>query len=191
VENLLRQLNTVPGVFGCMVCDSEGRLLAHAFPPMIDAATLERAAGEVGERTAALESMRGPGTVMDLRYTGSRIVVRSAGGARLLCLCSPSVNLQLLSMSAAGVLRQIEEQGPAAAAADGAPAEDGPSALHEAVQAVEALIERRGGDPVRLRGQIALRAGFALDFVDASTPDDPDKLERLRQAARAVLGEDI
>lgn len=191
MENLLRQLNTVPGVFGCMVCDSEGRLLAHAFPPMIDAATLERAAGEIGERTAALETVLGPVSVMDLRYTGSRIVVRSAGGARLLCLCSPSVNLQLLAMSAAGVLRQIDDQGPAAVAPPGPQADGGPSALHEAVQAVEALIARRGGDRVRLRGHIALKAGFALDFVDASTPDDPDKLERLREAARAVLGEDI
>jgi predicted regulator of Ras-like GTPase activity (Roadblock/LC7/MglB family) len=189
METLLRQLNTVPGVFGCMVCDAEGRLLAHAFPPMIDAATLERAAGEVGERTAALETVLGPVTMMDLRYTGSRIVVRSAGGARLLCLCAPTVNLQLLAMSATGVLRQIGELEPAAGA--DAPVAAGSGALHQAVQAVEALIERSGRDPVRLRGQIALKAGFALDFVDGSTPDDPDKLERLREAARVVLGEDI
>jgi hypothetical protein len=187
MESLLRQLNAVPGVFGCMICDDAGRLLAHAFPPMVAAATLEQAAGAVGERTAALETVLGAVKTMDLRYAASRIVVRSAGGARLLCLCAPSVNMQLLSMSAAGVLRQIEESAAAASAEAAQPS----SALHQAVLAVEALIERRGGDRVRLRGQIALKAGFALDFVDAHTPDDPDKLERLRDAARAVLGEDL
>jgi predicted regulator of Ras-like GTPase activity (Roadblock/LC7/MglB family) len=188
MEALLRQLNTVPGVFGCMVCDRGGRLLAHAFPPMFGAAALERAAEAVGERAAALETVLGTVSTVDLRYASSRIVVRSAGGARLLCLCAPTVNMQLLSMSAAGVLRQIQDLAPAASAP--APAAPAASALYEAVQAVEGVLERRSGDRVRLRGQIALRAGFALDFVDAGT-DDPEKLERLREAARAVLGVEL
>src|SRR5512132_487291 len=103
-----------------MVCDASGRLLAHAFPPMIGEAVLERAAEAVGERTAALETVLGPVSMVDLRYTTSRIVVRSAGGARLLCLCAPTVNLQLLAMSAAGVLRQIDDLGVTAAAAGAA-----------------------------------------------------------------------
>jgi predicted regulator of Ras-like GTPase activity (Roadblock/LC7/MglB family) len=189
VQTLLRQLNSVPGVVGSMVCSPEGRLLAHAFPPSVDAGTLERAAASVGERTAALQTALGPVGTIDLRYTGSRVVVKVTGGARVLFLCTPTINLQLLAMSAAGVLRQLERLEP------GAPGEPpragGPGALHQAVKLVEELIRQSGGDRIRLRGQIALKAGFTLDLVDADTPDDPVKLRNLKAATRAVLGQDI
>lgn len=189
MEALLRQLNAVPGVMGSMVCDQDGQLLAHAFPPMLDPATLERAALALGERTAALQAALGPVGTIDLRYTNSRIVVKVLGGARVLFLCAPSINLQLLAMSATGVLRQLDRLEPSAAPR--ARSTPGGGALYQAVQLVEALIRQRGGDRVRLRGQIALKAGFALDLVDADTPDDAAKLQSLRAAARAVLGEDI
>jgi predicted regulator of Ras-like GTPase activity (Roadblock/LC7/MglB family) len=183
---MMRQLNSVPGVVGSLVCDREGRLLAHAFPPTVDAATIERAAAALGERTAALQTALGAVGTIDLRYASSRIVVKVAGGARVLFLCAPSMNLQLLAMSAAGVLRQLE-----AGAAAPPPRASAESALYRAVQAVEGLIRQSGGDRVRLRGQIALKAGFTLDLVDADTPDDPAKLQSLKAAARAVLGANI
>lgn len=189
MQTLLRQLNSVPGVVGSMVCDPEGRLLAHAFPPTVVPGTIERAAAAVTERTAALQTALGRISTIDLRFAGSRIVVKVMGGARVLFLCSPSVNLQLLAMSAAGVLRQLhqlEPQGGGEPALSAAPSE-----LHQAVQLVEALIVESGGDRIRLRGQIALKAGFTLDLVDADTPDDPVKLRSLRAAVRAVLGQDI
>jgi hypothetical protein len=65
------------------------------------------------------------------------------------------------------------------------------SQLYQAVQAVEELIRQSGRDAVKLRGQIALKAGFTLDLVDAYTPDDPVKLQGLRAAVAAVLGQDI
>ena len=40
MQALLRQLNAVPGVVGTMVCDQDGRVLAHAFPPMVELATI-------------------------------------------------------------------------------------------------------------------------------------------------------
>lgn len=183
---MLRQLNAVPGVVGSMVCDQEGRLLAHAFPPTVDATTVERAAAALGERTAALQTALGPVGTLDLRYASSRIVVKVAGGARVLFLCTASMNLQLLAMSAAGVLRQLE-----AGTAAPAPRPRAESALYRAVQTVEGLIRKSGGDRVRLRGRIALEAGFTLDLVDADTPDDPAKLQSLRAAVRAVLGTNL
>lgn len=190
MQTMLRQLNSVPGVVGSMVCSPEGHLLAHAFPPSVDPATLERAAASVTERTAALQTALGPIGTIDLRYTSSRIVVKVMGGARVLFLCSPTINLQLLAMSAAGVLRQLDRLEPEAVAAPPRAAA-APSALYQAVQLVEALIQQSGGDRVRLRGQIALKAGFTLDLIDPDTPDDPVKLRNLKAAARAVLGQDL
>lgn len=189
MQTLLRQLNSVPGVVGSLVCDPDGRLLAYAFPPTVEVGTIERAAAAVTERTAALQTALGRIGTIDLRYTGSRIVVKVMGGARVLFLCSPSVNLQLLAMSAAGVLRRLHEPEPEPAGEPAGPA--AASALYEAVQLVEALVAQSGGDRIRLRGQIALKAGFTLDLVDADTPDDPVKLRSLKAAVRAVLGQDI
>jgi predicted regulator of Ras-like GTPase activity (Roadblock/LC7/MglB family) len=188
---MLHQLNAVPGVLGTMLCDQDGHLLAQALPPTVDAATVQRAAAALGERTAALGAALGQVSTIDLRYTSSRIVVKVMGDARVLFLCAPSLNLQLLSMSAAGVLRQLDRREAAASHAAPAPAPAPGGELHRLVQLVEALVRQSGGDRVRLRGQIALKAGFTLDLVDAGTPDDPVRIQSLRAAVRAVLGQDI
>ncbi len=91
-------------------------------------------------------------------------------------------------MSTSGVRRQMEKVEAAPQQARAAPVE---SQLYQTVQAVEALIRQSGGDRVKLRGQIALKAGFTLDLVEADPPDDPVKLQGLRAAVRAVLGQDI
>jgi hypothetical protein len=109
----------------------------------------------------------------------------------VLFLCAPTINLQLLAMSAAGVLRQLDRLEPEAVVAAPPRAAAAPSALYQAVQLVEALIQQNGGDRVRLRGQIALKAGFTLDLIDPDGPDDPVKLRNLKAAARAVLGQDL
>ena len=76
----------------------------------------------------------------------------------------------------------------AAAAAEPAAVE---GRLYRAVQRIDSLIQRKGRDHFRTRGEIALRAGFGLGFIDADTPDDPAMLAALEAAAQAVLGEPI
>jgi hypothetical protein len=61
--------------------------------------------------------------------------------------------------------------------------------LYETVKRVEAAIERKGLPLYKTRGLIALKAGFLLGMVVADTPDDADKIEHLKAAAREVLGE--
>ena len=63
--------------------------------------------------------------------------------------------------------------------------------LYEAVQRVEQVIARKGLPLFKTKGLIALKAGFMLGSIDATTPDDPMKLEALRSAAREVLGEPV
>jgi predicted regulator of Ras-like GTPase activity (Roadblock/LC7/MglB family) len=187
---LLGQLNAVPGVIGSIVCDQEGKLLAHAFPPTFEPRRLQDAAVALADRSAALEAALGTVGMIDLRYASARVVVKAMPGARLLFLCNPSLNLELLTLSASAALRSLERTlGARLPAAPGAPAPAGQ--LYQAVQRVNVLIERSGKDPFRLRGQIALKAGFALDLVDPETPDDPTRLQKLRAAATAILGQPV
>ncbi len=187
MQALLSQLNSVPGVIGSLVCDDDGRLVAQAFPPTFDASRVHDAAALLSDRTAALEGAMGTVGLIDLRYAGARIVVKSMEGARLLFLCAPSINLQLLTMSAAGAVRRIEKLTGERAR----PRAPGGGRLHAMVQRINALIERSDHDHFKLRGQIVLKAGVSLDLVDADTPDDPATLEKLKAAASAVLGQPV
>ena len=82
-------------------------------------------------------------------------------------------------------LERLVRECPAGADAGGAKG----GALHELVQRIDARLAQSGADRFKLRGQIALKAGFALDLVDAGTPDDAERLEKLPAAVLAVLGQ--
>lgn len=62
------------------------------------------------------------------------------------------------------------------------------SQLHRAVEKLEAVIAKKGLDRFRTRGVIGLEAGLTIGFITAQTPDDAEKLARLRKATREVLG---
>jgi len=65
------------------------------------------------------------------------------------------------------------------------------SQLYSAVKKIEEICSRKGLHPYRTKGQIALRVGFVLSFIDDQTPDNPSELRRLKAAALEVLGEPI
>jgi len=201
MQALLGSLVNVPGVIGTMLCSPEGELLAHAFPPTFEPTRLRDAAVALSGRGRALEAALGRVGTIDLRYAGGRVVVKGMAGARLLFFCAPSINLELLTMSVSGAVADLERavQGarpppapvpmaPLAATATPVP---GGSRLWETVQRINALIERSSDDPFKLRGKIALKAGFSLDLIDAETPDDPARLQKLKAAASAVLGQPV
>lgn len=198
MQALLGSLVNVPGVIGTMLCSPEGELLAHAFPPTFEPARLRDAATALAGRGRALEAALGRVGTIDLRYASGRVVVKGMAGARLLFFCAPSINLELLTMSVSGAVADLERavqvvRPPAAPAAAqlAAPAPISGNRLWEAVQRINALIERSGEEPFKLRGKIALKAGFSLDLIDADTPDDPGRLQKLKAAASAVLGQPV
>lgn len=59
--------------------------------------------------------------------------------------------------------------------------------LYDAKVRLDQLIQQKNLDPVQVKGQIGMKAGFLLSLVSANTPDDPAKLEGLRRAVRDVL----
>ncbi len=182
MDALLAQINAVPGVLGSLVCDAQGALVAQAFPPAISHARVEAVAARLADGAAALSSSVGSVGAMDFRFGNARIVVQPVGAQRLLMLCAPTMNWQFLAMSTGPLVQRLERM--LAARRPPPPPE---SALYALVQRIEALVAGEK-DRFKLRGQIALKAGFGLELIDADTPDDPVKLERLRAAAIAVLG---
>jgi len=187
MQTMLTQLNAVPGVVGSLLCTSDGALLADAFPPVFDRAVLAEVSKTVADSATGLETVTGTVSLIDLRYATARIVVRPLAGAHLLFLCSPSTNVQTLAISVSVAVPRLEklvaERGHAGEA--GRPPQ---GQLYATVQRIEAAIRRRKLDPFKVRGEIALKAGFGLGFIDEETPDDGEQLAKLKTAAAAVLG---
>jgi predicted regulator of Ras-like GTPase activity (Roadblock/LC7/MglB family) len=207
MRTLLSHLNAVPGVVGSLVCDQEGQLLAHVFPPLFEPPILSSAAALLADCQAGLETVTGKIGLVDLRYAHARVVVRPLTRAHLLFLAAASLNLHLLSISTSVAAPKLEKliagrAGlPAAASAPepvaaaiapeplAAASAVAAGRLWQAVQRIDAAIQRKRLDRFKVRGEIALRAGFGLGFIDADTPDDPEMLSKLQAAASAVLGE--
>lgn len=60
--------------------------------------------------------------------------------------------------------------------------------LHEAVQEIDRICADRGLDSVKIKGEISMKSGFFLAIIFPHTPDDNERLDKLRTAAHAVLG---
>lgn len=109
MESLLAQLNTVPGVVGSLVSDSEGKVVAKVFPELFDTGMLQNVAKILSDGSVGLEAVTGPLGVADFRFGDSRLFVRPFPGALLLVLSTKSVNPELLSISSQIAVRKLEK----------------------------------------------------------------------------------
>lgn len=63
--------------------------------------------------------------------------------------------------------------------------------LYEYSQQIQRHIEANNLDVFRTRGELAMRCGFIVTLIRPEDPDDPTKIESLREAAKAALGLDL
>jgi hypothetical protein len=64
------------------------------------------------------------------------------------------------------------------------------SRLYELKMLIENKIKADGLDAMSVKGKIGLRSGRTLALISPTTPDDPDAVAKLRQAAKEVLNID-
>src|SRR5512142_2015456 len=119
MREVLRQLNVTPGVVGSLACGGRGDILAWEFPPHFAEPALKRAASVLAAESPLLEKLLARGGSLELSYAGGRVVVRPFASGRLVVLCAPAMNRQLLGLSLAQAARRLES---AAAAPAPAPA---------------------------------------------------------------------
>ncbi|MDZ4170263.1 MAG: hypothetical protein U1E26_11515 [Coriobacteriia bacterium] len=60
--------------------------------------------------------------------------------------------------------------------------------LYDHCQQIQRHIDSNNLDVFKSRGELALRCGFLVSLVGPDEPDDPQKIEALRQAASEVFG---
>ena len=104
-QTILAQLNTVPGISGSLLCDDEGRCVAHVVPSRYGDDLLALAARLVADARAGLGAASSDVSSLDFRFGDSRLVLRPLVEGTLLVICSPDTNPYFLapSLAAAGV----------------------------------------------------------------------------------------
>jgi len=60
--------------------------------------------------------------------------------------------------------------------------------LYDYCQQIQQHIERNNLDVFKSRGELALRCGFLISLIGPDEPDDVEKIQALRDAARDVFG---
>jgi len=114
MQDVLHNINSVDGVMGCAVFSQRGDVLAHAFPALIDADSLKKAAALTLECAHGLQISECL-DILDMRYADGRVVVKKFPGAMLFLLCAKNINLQVLAITLNLASKKLEAKVPAAA----------------------------------------------------------------------------
>jgi len=107
MQDILRHINSVEGVIGSAVFNDKGVVLSHAFPPLIDATALKKAAELTLECVHGLQIAQTL-EILDLRYAEGRIIVKSFSGAMLCLLCAKNINVQVLIITLNLAVKKLE-----------------------------------------------------------------------------------
>jgi len=104
----LQEINETLGVWGSLICDNQGAIIEEITPPALNKATLENISrhlldtlGTIGEEVEALNEIV-------LHYEQRKILMMDIQKALLVVICTPSVDIPLLRMSANVVLSRWE-----------------------------------------------------------------------------------
>ncbi len=111
MKDILQHINSVDGVIGSALFSRKGEVLVHAFPALIDAASLKKAASLTLECSHGLQITQTV-DLLDFRYSDGRILVKSFQGAMLFLLCAHSINLQVLSITLNLAVKKLEAKLP-------------------------------------------------------------------------------
>lgn len=107
MRDILQHINSIEGVIGSAVFSQTGEVLVHAFPVLIDAASLKKAAELTLECAHGLQISQCL-EILDMRYADGRVVVKKFPGALLFLLCAKNINLQILAITLNLAAKKLE-----------------------------------------------------------------------------------
>ena len=109
MEDILRQIKTVPGTLGCLVYDDDNRLLTHVFPGIFDQDTLSAAVATISENLPGLKELTGGVKMVDFRFQRGRVVVKVIERGCLVILSENDINFQSLIIALNLAVHQLEK----------------------------------------------------------------------------------
>lgn len=109
MKDILQHINSVDGVIGSALCSHKGEVFAHAFPPLIDEASIKEVASLTAGCSHGLQISQTL-DLLDLRYSNGRVLVKAFPEAMLFLLCANSINLQILSITLNLAVKKLKEK---------------------------------------------------------------------------------
>jgi hypothetical protein len=109
MDSLLKEINMLPGVFGCFVYTGNQELAAAKLPPIFKDNTI-KTMGNLLTRTIKMGTMANMGIdAIEFKFDVSLIIVKPLeNGAILVMVCEPAVNKSLVNMTTAMLLGDIQ-----------------------------------------------------------------------------------
>jgi len=104
MKNGLKEINETVGVWGSLLCDNQGAIIADQTPPALNKATLENISRHVLETFTTVGAELAGMSEVVLHYHQRKLFVMDMQQALLIVVCTPSVDIPLLRMSANVVL---------------------------------------------------------------------------------------
>lgn len=109
MKDILQHINSVDGVLGSALCSNNGEVIAHAFPPLIDADSIKKVASLTVECLHGLQVSQTL-ELLDWRYSNGRILVKAFPEAMLYLLCANNINIQVLSITLNLAVKKLKEK---------------------------------------------------------------------------------
>ncbi len=109
MEVVLEQINKIQGVYGSLLCDVDGKLLCRALPTAYDNKKFQDAADLIADSLVGINEATGGVSLLDLRFSNNRIIVKPLQGGFLLLICEQKLNLQLFNMSLSVAQKKLEK----------------------------------------------------------------------------------
>ncbi|GBD08529.1 hypothetical protein HRbin22_00769 [Candidatus Thermoflexus japonica] len=163
-EELLQEVNAIPGVEGAFLLHEEGAVQGNTLPERYPVEALASAARMIARTFSALEASRRKVSEVELFFAGGRLLLRRIPGGILGVCCARSINRPLLDLALQPVIRSLgaalKEQ-PAAPRKSRAPRAGAlrlstliQDLVNEGLRLVEAA--RARGIPMRLLGSVGI-----------------------------------
>jgi hypothetical protein len=100
----LQEINETVGVWGSLLCNNQGEIIENLSPPALNKSTLENISRHMVELLSVTEkSLAGLAEIV-FYYQDRKVFAVDLQQALLLVICTPSVDIPLLRMSANVVL---------------------------------------------------------------------------------------
>lgn len=108
MQEILKQISSIDGVIGSSLFSDQGKLLAHACPPLLDTAQLEKGSNVILE---CLHNLQISQTIhnIDLRFSEGRILVRTLPNAFLCVPCAKNANLSMVNITLNLAIKKLEQ----------------------------------------------------------------------------------
>lgn len=119
MQEILQQISALDGVIGSSLFNEQGKVLAHACPPLLDAGQLNKAAGAILDCVHGLQVSQIIHGI-EFRFAEGRILVRALPGGFVCVPCAQNVNMSMVNITLNLAIKKLAQLMPKESSASAA-----------------------------------------------------------------------